>query len=73
VVEKEGIVSLLGKLFALIVLGSIILVYVLLPYINGMTGPYRTITYVTKKVVVHNENDAWKERPLLDRNGNVIK
>jgi hypothetical protein len=72
-VEEERAVSLFGKLFVLIVLGSIVLVYVLLPYINGMTGPYRTVTYVTKEVVVPEENNDWKEQPLFDRNGNVIE
>jgi hypothetical protein len=73
VVEEEGTVNLFGKLFVLIVLGSIIFVYVVLPYINGMTGPYRTITYITRKIIIPGENAAWKEQPLLDRNGNVVK
>ncbi|MDR3223980.1 MAG: hypothetical protein LBT03_00100 [Holosporales bacterium] len=42
-------------------------------YINGMTGPYCTIAYVTKMTVVHKRNDDWKESPLIDRNGNVVK
>jgi uncharacterized membrane protein len=65
--------NLLSKIFIIVVLCAVAAVYVILPYINGMTGPYRVITYTTQKLVVPEENNDLKYQPLFDRNGNVIK
>jgi hypothetical protein len=64
---------LLSKAIVVIMLCAVIAVYAILPYINGMTGPYRVVTYTVKKVVVPERNDDWKDRPIRDGKGNVVK
>jgi hypothetical protein len=72
-VEEAWVVILFGKLLALIIISANIFVYVILPYINSMTGPYYTVTYTTRRIVKPEPvKEPW-ELELYDRNGNVIK
>ena len=53
--------SIFLKIFAFLMIIAVLCVYVITPSVNnGISGPYHTVKYTTKKRVIQKENDDWK-------------